>query len=260
MTRSALAAAFRQIRLRNTQRQQELYAQARAAPAEVAAALFAPLDEIIGKDMRTAHFTPSYAPWDQRLCLAPDAELFLALQAGSASVVTGDIDRLHEHGIRMRDSTAIDADIIVKATGLHLNIAGDIAFTVDGDRVDFSKTFTYKGMGYSGVPNLVSAFGFLNSSWTLRLELVNDAWLRILARMDELGAERFTPRLRAADHRMTARPFLTDMTSGYLQRAAALLPRQGHDPWIHPQVLSATEQLLGADPESDGALVFEGRV
>lgn len=248
--------AFKQVRLRNLEQQQERYANARTYPDEFAAEIFAPIDELVGTEVRKAHFTPTYGPWDQRVCLAPNGDLFHSIRDGSASVTTGEIDRIIPDGVRMRDGSLVAADIIVKATGLRLNVAGDAEFVVDGTPVDFSSALTYKGMAFSGVPNLVAAFGFLNSSWTLRLELVNEYWLRILRTMTELGAERFTPVPREQDRGTPTRPFMEDFSSGYVQRGNPRLPRQGNTPWVFPQTWDETLELFAADPESEGVLAF----
>ncbi|WP_042543245.1 flavin-containing monooxygenase [Leucobacter komagatae] len=251
--------AFTRVRLRNLTQQQDRFASARKHPEEFAAELFRPIEEIVGEAVRKAHFTPAYAPWDQRVCLAPNGDIFHAIREGGASVATGEIERVTPDGVRMRDGSFVAAEIIVKATGLTLNVVGDAAFVVDGELVDFNQTLTYKGMAFSGVPNLVAAFGFLNSSWTLRLELVNEYWMRILSRMGDVGAERFTPVLREQDLSAPTRPFLADMTSGYIRRGVHLLPRQGNAPWVYPQTWGETLEILSGDPVSDDTLAFEPR-
>ncbi|WP_371053973.1 flavin-containing monooxygenase [Rhodococcus gordoniae] len=248
--------AFERIRLRKIDNQQTLYQRARVDAEGYKADLFAAIEEFVGSDIREKHFTPKYAPWDQRVCFVPDGDLFKSIRDGKAEVVTGTIERLTSAGVLMSDGEIIEADIIVKATGLNLTIGGDAEFCVDDRRVDFSETYTYKGMAYSNVPNLVFAFGFLNSSWTLRIELVNAFWIRVLQRMDDLGASSVTPRLRPEDESVEPEPFISDVNSGYFRRGLPKLPKQGKPPWINPQSYAATRALFDEDPQ-DGVLIFD---
>lgn len=247
--------AFERVRLRNLRNQQERYQAARAYPEEFKKPLFDAIEEIVGEDVRTKHFTPTYQPWDQRLCLVPNGDLFRAIADGRAEVVTGRIDRFTVDGVRMESGETVPADVIVTATGLNLVTFGKIEIHVDGRKIDVAKCFTYKGVGLSGVPNLVFAFGYLNSSWTLRLELVNTFWSAVLSRMDELGATEVVPVLTAEEAAMPRRPWMEDVTSGYLLRHMAEMPAQGdRAPWINPQVHEKTKALL-ADVD-DGTLQF----
>lgn len=250
--------AFARIRERNLVNQQTLYQAARAHPEEFKKPLFAEIEKIVGRDCREQHFTPAYQPWDQRLCLVPNGDLFHAIREGRADVVTGHIETLTEKGLRMTSGEEIPADIIVSATGLKLVTLGKIKVSVDGEPVDFAQTFSYKGVAFSGVPNLLMAFGYLNSSWTLRLELVNRYWSALLTRMDELGASAVTPVLREAEDRGMARqPWMKDVTSGYLVRHLAEMPSQGdRAPWINPQVHEEMRNLLAEPVDGDGALRF----
>src|SRR5262249_24566322 len=168
------------------------------------------------------HFTPRYNPWDQRLCLVPNSDLFEAIRSGKASVVTDRIARFTETGIALASGTHLDADIIVTATGLNLVVLGEMDFAVDGNAVDFAQTWTYKGMMYSGVPNLVTTFGYINASWTLRADLTSEYVCRLLNHMDDLGVRQATPRLRESDLDMPPRPWIDGFSSGYIQR---MLPR-----------------------------------
>ncbi|GAB4009936.1 flavin-containing monooxygenase [Nocardioides ultimimeridianus] len=239
------SAAFEQIRLRNLNNQQERYQIARADPDSVKTVLFEAIDEIVGPEVREKHFTPAYQPWDQRLCLVPNGDLFHAINSGDAEVVTGRIETFTETGIRMESGEEIKADVIVTATGLNLVNLGKIALSCDGRPIDIADTFTYKGVGYSGVPNLIVAFGYLNSSWTLRLELVNRYWSALLTRMDELGATEVTPVLREDEADMPRLPWMEGVTAGYVLRHKDRFPAQGdHAPWINPQVHEATKSLL----------------
>jgi monooxygenase len=248
--------AFQRIRQRNLGRQQEFYEHARTEPEEFKRPIFEAIEAIVGRKLREQHFTPTYQPWDQRLCLVPNGDLFWAIRDGAAQVVTGHIETFTHQGIRMQSGEHVDADIIVTATGLDVVTLGQVAFTVDGEPVDFSQTWTYRGIGFSGVPNLVNAFGYINSSWTLRIELVNEFWCAVLERMRSKGARQVVPTLRPEDETMSVRPWIADVTSGYLVRASERLPRQGdHSPWINPQIHEATKALLTEDPD-DGVLVY----
>lgn len=248
-------AAFSRIRLRNLHNQQETYAQARENPEAFKKLLFDAIDEIVGEDVRKQHFTPAYEPWDQRVCVVPDADLFHAIHDGRANVATGQIERITDTGVLMKDGQHVDADIIVKATGLNVVMGGEAAFDIDGEPMDIGQCWTYKGLALSGVPNLVYGFGFINASWTLRIEAVNDYWCRVLRHMDEIDAARVTPRL-APGESLPRLPYVSNVTSGYLQRAEGKLPRQGdRAPWVNPQRYADTIQLL--ESVDDGVLHYE---
>lgn len=249
-------AAFEQVRRRNLEEQQSRYAFARSHPDEFKQPLFDAIDAIIGPQLREKHFTPSYRPWDQRVCLVPNGDLFEAISDGRADVATGAIAEFTKRGILMVSGDEIEADIIVTATGLNLCTLGYVTVTVDGRRIDFADTYTYKGIAFSGVPNLVQAQGYLNSSWTLRLELVNQFWSAMLSTMDKLGAKSVTPTLRAGEEKMPRKPWMVGVTSGYVLRHLDRMPSQGdHAPWLNPQVHEATKELLLSDPD-DGVLQF----
>ncbi|WP_083384459.1 MULTISPECIES: NAD(P)/FAD-dependent oxidoreductase [Cupriavidus] len=180
-----------------------------------------------GVDVGT-HFTPRYKPWDQRVCLVPDGDLFRELRDGRASVVTDTIARFTEHGIQLDSGKELAADVVVVATGLKLNMLGDIAITVDGQRRVPAESIAYKGMMLSDVPNMVLAFGYTNASWTLKADLTAEYVCRLLRYMDRHGRRIAVAR---RDGQVQAEPFL-DFTSGYVQRAASVLPRQGdRKPW-----------------------------
>ena len=152
----------------------------------------------------------------------------------------------------------LDADIIVTATGLQLVTIGDMDFEVDGETVDFSQTWTYRGVAYSDVPNMASTFGYINASWTLRADLVSRFVCRLLNHLRETGTDVVTPRLRPEDADMKSGPFIADFSSGYMQRMMANLPRQGdREPWTNPQRYSIDKKVLIKEPLDDGALVFE---
>jgi cation diffusion facilitator CzcD-associated flavoprotein CzcO len=173
--------------------------------------------------------------------------------------VTDRIDRITKGGIRLASGEELDADIIITATGLNLKLLGGAQFQVDGNPVHFAETFTYKGMMYSDVPNLVQTFGYINASWTLRADLTAEYACRVLNRMDELGVRQVTPRLRPEDQGMPARPWIQDFSSGYMQRRMHLFPKQGdRAPWLNTQSYAADKKMIRKGPIEDGALQFEG--
>lgn len=253
------ALAYRLVRWKNVQFQRFLYRQTRKNPARVRRHLLAEIRRHLGPDYDVEkHFTPSYDPWDQRLCLVPDADLFLAIRAGRASVVTDRIARFDESAVVLASGERVEADIIVTATGLELEWLGGAEFHVDGRRVDFAETFTYHGMMYSDVPNLVHTFGYINASWTLRADLTAEWACRLLAEMDAKGVLRAVPRLRPEDRGMTARPWVTDFTPGYIQRVIHLFPKQGdRAPWLHTQDYARDLRTLRSGAIKDGVLRLE---
>jgi cation diffusion facilitator CzcD-associated flavoprotein CzcO len=181
-----------------------------------------------GHDVDT-HFSPRYNPWDQRICLAPDGDLFEAFSSGKASIVTGRIETFTENGIRLASGKELEADIIVTATGLNVLMIGGMSVAVDGEEIDISKTVGYKGVMYSGVPNAAVAFGYTNASWMLKIDLCAEYVCRLLNHMNEHGYTVATP--RAPDPSVGTEP-LVDLTSGYVQRAIDAMPRQGsRQPW-----------------------------
>jgi monooxygenase len=207
-------------------------------------------------DVKT-HFTPSYNPWRQRLCFAPDADFFRAIKAGRADVVTDRIATFTESGIRLQSGRELAADIIVTATGLNLLLLGGIQIAVDGRPVKFSETTNFKGVMFSNVPNLFVAFGYTNASWTLKCDLTCAYVARLINHMDRRGYVACTPRLR--DPSVNPEP-LIDFSSGYVQRAADQLPRQGSKkPWKLYQ--NYLRDLLGLrfGSVADGALEFARR-
>ncbi len=248
---------YRIIRRRNTKRQQQSFKLAQTRPEEFKASLFKAIRDLVGQDYLDKHFTPAYQPWDQRVCLIPDGDFFQAIKFGKADVATGRIRSFTENGIELESGEEIPADIIVTATGLELVSLGEVDFVVDGEPVDFSERWTYKGLAYSGIPNLASTFGYVNTSWTVRAELVAKYIARLLNHMDKVGATSVTPNLRPEDRTMPRDAFVEGFTSGYFQRANGVLPRQGdRAPWINPQNHLATTKLLTA-PFDDGVLQFE---
>jgi cation diffusion facilitator CzcD-associated flavoprotein CzcO len=175
------------------------------------------------------HFTPRYNPWDQRLCLVPDADLFEAIKNGSAEVVTDTVERFTQNGILLKSGRELPADLVVTATGLDLQLMGGLEVSVDGTRVELPQCFSYKGMMYSGVPNLASSFGYTNASWTLKADLTAGYLCRLLNHMKRKGFTECRPVVEDPD--MAPEPWLS-FSSGYVQRALDRLPKQGREiPW-----------------------------
>jgi cation diffusion facilitator CzcD-associated flavoprotein CzcO len=229
-------------------------------PEAVKQELLGGISAVLGPDYDIAtHFTPRYRPWRQRIAFVPDADLFQAIKSGKASVVTDEIDRFTETGILLKSGRSLDADIIVTATGFNLNIMGDIAFAVDGKPLDFAETVTYRGMMFTGVPNMAWVFGYFRASWTLRTDLVADFVCRLLKHMKETGANKVVPALRPEDHNMPLLSWIDpeNFNPNYLMRDMHLLPRRGDKPeWQHSQDYWAEKDQFAAIDLADSAFVY----
>ena len=202
-------------------------------------------------------FTPAYGPWDQRICLIPNADLFEAIKRDRVEVNTDTIERVLPRGVELASGRVIEADFLVTATGLALSLLGKIDFEVDGDAVRFEDRLSYLGMMYEGVPNMASVFGYVNASWTLRADLNAEYVCRLLKRMDETGTRQCTPRLDPGDRDMERRPFIVDFTPGYIARAMSGFPKQGNrDPWRNTQNYLEDRKLMRRTPLDD-ALRFD---
>jgi cation diffusion facilitator CzcD-associated flavoprotein CzcO len=214
--------------------------------------------QALGPDYDIAtHFTPRYNPWEQRLCLVPDGDLFVALKAGRASMVTDHVDSFTPRGIRLKSGAELEADLIVTATGLDLQVLGGIQLDVDGRRVDPATTFNYKGMMYSDVPNLASSFGYTNASWTLKCDLTCAYVCRVLNHMERHGWKQCTP--RNTDPGLEAEPWL-DFSSGYVQRSVGKFPKQGaRAPWRLYQNYARDILSLRFGAVDDGVMEFSNR-
>lgn len=193
----------------------------------------------LGDDFDIAtHFTPGYRPWRQRLAFIPDGDLFQAVRDGHASVVTDEIEQFTGTGLQLRSGKTLEADIVVTATGFNLNVLGDIAFEIDGEPLVFSDTVTYRGMMFTGVPNMAWVFGYFRASWTLRSDLVADFVCRLLPHMKAKGARMVVPTLRPEDQDMKLLPWIDaeNFNPGYLMRGMHLLPKRGDKrEWAHTQ-------------------------
>nr|WP_310522946.1 NAD(P)/FAD-dependent oxidoreductase [Polymorphobacter sp.] len=205
------------------------------------------------------HFTPRYLPWRQRIAMVPDGDLFAAISAGTADVVTGQIASFTPDGIRLESGETVPADIIVTATGFNLSVLGDIDFSIDGEPLDFSETVTYRGMMFTGVPNMVWVFGYLRASWTLRADLIGDFVCKMLGHMEAKGAREVVPALRPEDHNMPRLPWIDpdNFNAGYVQRGVHLLPKRGDKPeWQHTQDYWAEKDSLPLIDLDDAAFVY----
>lgn len=192
----------------------------------------------VGPDYDMTHFTPQYRPWRQRIAFVPDGDLFQGIAAGKATMVTDEIDHFSADGVLLKSGKELKADVIITATGFNLSVLGDIPFSVDGEPVNFADTVTYRGMMFTGVPNMVWVFGYFRASWTLRVDLIGDFVCRLLKHMDAKGMHRVEPAIPAADSAMALAPWIDpeNFNPGYLMRSMHLLPKRGakHE-WQHTQ-------------------------
>ncbi|WP_108518908.1 flavin-containing monooxygenase [Bradyrhizobium algeriense] len=231
-----------------------------AEPEAAKKDLLSAVEAYLGKDYDIAtHFTPKYRPWRQRIAFIPDGDLFQGIKSGKASVVTDEIDRFTEKGILLKSGKELEADIIVTATGFNLCADGDIEFAIDGKPLDFADTVTYRGMMFTGVPNLVWVFGYFRASWTLRVDLVADFVCRLLTHMKETGAKKVTPALRPEDHNMPLLPWIDpeNFNPGYMMRGMHLLPKRGEKPeWQHNQDYWAEKDEFPGIDLKDKAFVY----
>lgn len=229
-------------------------------PETVKQELLAGVSAFIGPEATAAHFTPTYRPWRQRTAFVPDGDIFQTVMAGKASVVTDHIDRFTEKGILLKSGAALEADIIITATGFNLNVLGDIDVVIDGESLDFSKTVTYRGMMFTGVPNMVWVFGYFRVSWTLRADLIADFVCRLINHMKQRQARKVTVALRAQDRDMKLSSWIDpeNFNPGYLMRGMRLLPKRGDKPeWQHTQDYWAERKQLPAINLDDEAFVYE---
>jgi monooxygenase len=200
------------------------------------------------------HFTPTYEPWDQRLCLVPDGDLFVALNSGKASVVTDTIETFTEKGLKLGSGEELEADIVITATGLNLLPIGGLTLEVDGEDVDLSKTVGYKGMMFSGIPNMAVALGYTNASWTLKCDLVSEYVCRLVNHMDARGYRQAMP--LEPDPSLAREPFI-DLKSGYVARAIDKFPKQGPEaPWRLYQNYPRDILMIRRGPLEDEGIRF----
>jgi monooxygenase len=222
-------SAYRLARWKNVLLNMFFYQLARRRPEQMKKRIIEMARAQVGPEFDVdTHFTPRYKPWDQRMCLVPDGDLFQRIREGRASVVTDGIECFTERGVKLASGDELPADIVVMATGLKLNVMGDVAVRIDGRACDLGATLAYKGMMLGDVPNLAMTFGYTNASWTLKADLTAGYVCRLLRYMDRHGYAVAMPR---RDPSVLPQPFLT-FTSGYVRRALAILPKQGsRRPW-----------------------------
>jgi monooxygenase len=230
------------------------------SPAELRTFLIESMRPLLpaGFDIET-HFTPRYRPWQQRIVIVPDGDLFASLREGTASVVTDTIETFTEQGLTVSSGLEIPADVIVSATGFNLSLFGDIGFTVDGEPVDFTERVTWRGIMISGVPNMAYVFGYFRHSWTLRVDLVSDLITRLLEHLRDQGATMVVPALRPEDADMELRPWADpeNFNPGYVMRSEHILFKRGdREPWTHLLEHEQESEILPKADLDDGTLVY----
>jgi monooxygenase len=249
------SVAYGLVRWRNILFGIYFYGLCKRSPERVKKWILDRVQAALGTDYDVVkHFTPRYNPWDQRMCLVPDGDLFDAIKAGKAQVVTDEIDTFTERGIKLRSGAELEADIIVTATGLKLVALGDVQLSVDGRAIDPSQTLNYRGTMYGGIPNLASVFGYTNASWTLKSELTCNYICRVLNHMNRAGYQVCVP--QNDDPSVTLEPWL-NLSSGYIQRVADKLPKQGSKlPWKLHQNYVKDVMSLRYGSLNDGVMRF----
>lgn len=248
---------YRIARTRNVAFSMGLYRACRAYPEKMRSFFLSQVKKQVGPNVDMKHFTPKYNPWDERLCAVPDGDMFKALRKGKASVVTDHIDCFTETGIKLKSGDELEADVIVTATGLNLQLLGGIQLTVDGQPFDYTTKMLYKGVMIEDLPNLGMVFGYTNASWTLKADLITEYVCRLLNQMDEKKMRQCTPRNR--NRKIHPIPFV-EMSSGYIQRALSRLPQQGSEsPWKLYQNYVLDMALLRFGRIRDGAMEFSNR-
>ena len=249
-------SAYAITRFRNINMQRFAYWYARKSPAKMGTKLIDMARKLLPADYDVdTHLTPKYGPWEQRLCLVPDADMFIALSNNSAEIVTDHIDHFDASGIMLKSGQHLDADVIVTATGLNLVTMGKTKLSVDGAPVKMSDHVNYKGVMFNDIPNMASVFGYVNASWTLKTDIVADYVCRLLQAMDAKGAKIANPHLDIPD--MVRLPFVEDFSSGYFARSFDQLPKNGdRHPWRVLQNYAAEKKILTREPVDDGVMIF----
>ncbi|AMQ89229.1 flavin-containing monooxygenase [Marinobacter sp. LQ44] len=251
-------AAYRLTRARNISISRLLYERSRKSPKAMRRLFLSVIKrQLKGKaDMR--HFTPDYNPWDQRLCVVKDGDLFDAIKAGTASIKTDHIERFTETGIRLKSGEELEADIIIPATGLDIQMLGGIQPTVDGQGVVLKEKVIYKNVMVEGMPNSAMIFGYTNISWTLKADIASEYLCRLINHMDRKGYQVVVP--RDTENSLGNDTILGSLDAGYIKRAEDRLPRQGtHGPWKASQNYLQDVKILRFEPIEDGYLEFDGR-
>lgn len=247
-------AAYTLTRWKNVLYGSFFYGLSRRRPEFMKRLISKGVQKEIGEEMAEKHFQPKYNPWDQRMCLVPDSDLFNSINEGKVSVVTDTIESFTEKGLKLESGEELEADIIVTATGLVLKLMAGLTLEVDREPVDLSKKIAYKGMMYDDIPNVASAFGYTNASWTLKCDLTSEYVCRLINYMDEHGYKSCTPRLN--DPTVEREPAL-DFNSGYVLRALDSLPSQGSKmPWKLHQNYFRDVSMLRFGRLEDGTMEF----
>ncbi|MEZ5709388.1 MAG: NAD(P)/FAD-dependent oxidoreductase [Blastomonas sp.] len=247
--------AYAITRRKNVFMQHLFFNRARTRPDKVAKMLMKGVRKALGSEPDPVAFTPPYNPWEQRLCLVPDGDMFAAIRDGKADVVTDHIERFTETGIQLKSGQHLDADVIITATGLKLAMAGKVAMSVDGRPVDLHEHYYYKGCMFSNIPNMVIVFGYLNASWTLKVDIVAKYVCRLLNHLKATGTRIVMPRLDDPDS-IEEEPIF-DFSSGYVQRGLHLLPRNAVNmPWRVTQDYLFEKKVLTEEAVDDGVLQF----
>mgnify|MGYP001286812188 FL=1 len=244
------------IRWRNILRQQYYFRLCKKYPKGVKNAIIREVKKKLGNDFDVkTHFTPKYNPWDQRMCLVPDGDLFEQINQGKASVVTDHIKNFTENGLLLKSGKELKADVIITATGLNLEMLSTVEFFIDNKSVDISKTVTYKGMMYSGIPNLASTFGYTNASWTLGADLTSEYVCRVINHMKRNNYDVVCPKPNIG---IEADPDYLNLTSGYIKRSINIFPKQGKKaPWRNNQNYLIDIFQMKYGRIDDGEISFE---
>jgi cation diffusion facilitator CzcD-associated flavoprotein CzcO len=249
--------AYSLVRWKNIKFQQYLYTLSRKRPNVVKKKLLGALSKLLPEDYVAEHFTPSYMPWDQRVCLVPDNDLFDAINSKKLNMVTNTINTFTPKGITLSDGQELEADIVVTATGLDLLRLGGIEMVVDNKSIDIADTYIYKGIMYSGVPNLFNTFGYINSSWTLRADLIAEYMCKLINYMDKTHTTKMVPTVPMTDLNMPKSDMISDFSSNYMKRAMHEFPKQGNKaPWLNHQNYKLDKQTFNEEAIDDGVLIF----
>ncbi len=246
---------YQLARLRNIKLQAAIYNSCRRWPKAMRRFLLWQVRRQVGPSVDMAHFSPTYMPWDERLCAVPDGDLFKSLAAGEASVVTDEVETLTEKGILLKSGQHLEADIVVTATGLNVQVLGGMQLSIDGEAYEMREHMTYKGVLVEDLPNMAWIFGYTNAPWTLKSDLAGKYLCRLLQHMDDNGHLVATP--RDIDDSALDEGILDSLQSGYVQRAKETLPRQGSStPWKILMDYQEDSKILLEDALEDGALQF----
>ena len=250
--------AYKLTRARNIGMQRGIYALAQKQPKLLRKLLLKSIEMQLKGKVDMKHFTPSYNPWDQRLCVVPDGDLFKILRSGQASIETDQIEQFTEKGILLKSGQHLDADIIVSATGLEIQILGGIKATIDGKPMDTSKHMLYQGIMVSDVPNMAMIIGYINASWTLKVDIAAEYICRLINYMDKNGYDEVIA--QGDQTELMEDTVMGSLSSGYIARAADVMPKQGkHAPWNVTNNYLADRKVLKNARFDDGVLKFEKR-